>query len=547
MSLFFFSLLLITPQSDTIEQWDQFEMLLNGPSSGNPFIDTELSATFSLNKEQFIINGFYDGNGQYKIRFMPNAIGTWSFVTKSNVAQLNKVNGTFKSISPSTDNYGPAFVNPKTNKSFIFANGNEYFPTGTTAYGWIMRNEKIMNQTLKTLQQTYDNNIFNKLRMAIFPLTYSYTKDNPIYYPYVGTSPNQWDYNRFNVSFWKMLDWSLQQIFKIGNGKFIADIILFHPYDHGKYGFDCLGCPISNYSACSKDANNYNISNDIFYLKYVVARLASYRHVWWAMANEFDLNPCKNIAIPQSFTIWDELFKALISFDPYNKEKSIHQCNPKNQYNYSRNWVTHFGIQGYEDTPRDTLMKKYNVQKPVILDEVHYEGNSTEKYTGGVIADRFWMGNANGNYVGHSEAFLPNNTDDGSKTASMWWSYGEKLIGVSPDMIGFFYQYMTDTKKYNHPPFSELTSSCLLYNQQNTFSCLISQLAKESEFYLIHWTDYATECYISSIEITLPEGMYQLSSIDYFNQEIRLLKNVTGPNFFYTAPNSPWNVQLVKI
>jgi len=32
-----------------IEQWDVFEIVLNGPSSGNPFLDVELSAVFNHN------------------------------------------------------------------------------------------------------------------------------------------------------------------------------------------------------------------------------------------------------------------------------------------------------------------------------------------------------------------------------------------------------------------------------------------------------------------------------------------------------------------
>ena len=111
--------------------------------------------------------------------------------------------------------------------------------------------------------------------MAVFPLTYAYTKDNPIYYPYTGTPPNKWNYQEFNISFWHHLEWCLDQIFQIGNGKFMADVIIFHPYDHGKWGFDCMGCSQSNYSTCSQDPQNYDITNDLFYLKYVQIHISS--------------------------------------------------------------------------------------------------------------------------------------------------------------------------------------------------------------------------------------------------------------------------------
>ena len=290
----------------------------------------------------------------------------------------------------------------------------------------------------------------------------------------------------------------------------------------------------------------------------MVARLAAYRHVWFAMANEFDLVPCKNIDIPTSFTIWDDLFKALVKYDPYSelrmKEISIHEC--RHQYNYSQPWLTHFGVQGYEDTPRDVLMTQYKRDIPVILDEVHYEGNSTdlgEKYTGGVIADRFWMGNANGNYVGHSEALLPTFVDDTSDTYTMWWNYGGILRGFAPNMIGFFKEYMTDLDKYPHPAFGKLTSECLMNNTMNgePNSCLISQLSLKGEYYLIHWTNYATNRYIPSIGIdTLQNGIkYKCSWIDWFNMDLKVIYgDINGDNqFVYTPPTVPFNIELIKI
>ena len=49
-------------------------------------------------------------------------------------------------------------------------------------------------------------------------------------------------------------------------------MILFHPYDWDKWGFDRMTDEV-----------------DDFYLKYVVARLSAFRNVWWSLANEFHL------------------------------------------------------------------------------------------------------------------------------------------------------------------------------------------------------------------------------------------------------------------
>ena len=79
--------------SDTIEQWGIFEVSLNGPSGGNPFVDVELSGEFRQGESVFEPEGFYDGDGVYRIRFMPDSVGQWSYVTKSNQRELDDKKG----------------------------------------------------------------------------------------------------------------------------------------------------------------------------------------------------------------------------------------------------------------------------------------------------------------------------------------------------------------------------------------------------------------------------------------------------------------------
>jgi hypothetical protein len=40
----------------------------------------------------------------------------------------------------------------------------------------------------------------------------------------------------------------------------VADVIVFHPYDGGHWGFDCMG---------GRDPQTYNTTHDKFYIKYV--------------------------------------------------------------------------------------------------------------------------------------------------------------------------------------------------------------------------------------------------------------------------------------
>lgn len=52
-----------------IERWGIFELSMNGKSDGNPFIDYEVHGTFIHEKETLTVNGFYDGDGIYMMRF----------------------------------------------------------------------------------------------------------------------------------------------------------------------------------------------------------------------------------------------------------------------------------------------------------------------------------------------------------------------------------------------------------------------------------------------------------------------------------------------
>ena len=162
---------------------------------------------------------------------------------------------------------------------FAYADGTPYFPIGTTCYAWTHQGDELEEQTLATLKA----GPFNKMRMCVFPKWYAYNKTEPPLYPFAGTPPNRWDFTRFNPEFFRHLEQRVGQLRDLG---IEADLILFHPYDEGHWGFDRM-------PAAADDR----------YLRYVVARLAAYRNVWWSLANEFDFMKEKTDAD------WDRFFQ----------------------------------------------------------------------------------------------------------------------------------------------------------------------------------------------------------------------------------------------
>jgi len=378
------------------ERWDIFEISFNGPKDGNPFVDVNLSAEFKLNDDVVKVTGFYDGNGVYYIRFMPDRTGEWKYTTKSNSKELDGKNGTFYCGNPSANNHGPVKV--KDTYHFAYADGQPYYPFGTTCYAWIHQTEDLQQQTLKTLATAP----FNKLRMCVFPKNYAYNKNEPLLYPFEKDPNKKFDFARFNPEFFHHLEKRVRNLMELG---IEADLILFHPYDEGRWGFDRM-----------------DSESDRRYLRYAVARLSAFRNVWWSMANEYDFMKKK----PAD---WDDFFQIVQQSDPYNHPRGVH--NGAKWYDHKKPWVTHASIQSGNLGEAKQWRKRY--QKPVIDDECQYEGNIREPWgniTAQELVHRFWLGTAVGCYVGHGETYIdPNDV--------LWWSKGGVLHGESPPRIAF--------------------------------------------------------------------------------------------------------------
>jgi pectin methylesterase-like acyl-CoA thioesterase len=383
-----------------LERWGSMEVALAGPSAGNPFMEVELSATFRQGQRAVKVPGFYDGDGSYKIRFMPDSAGVWTYETSSNRAELNRKTGQFDVAPAGPNNHGPVRV--RNTWHFAYEDGTPFWQVGTTSYSWTHQTEALEQQTLRTLAAAP----FNKMRMAVFPN--HDVRQEPPRYPFAGTPPRGWDFTRFNPAFFRHLEQRVAQLRDLG---IEADIILFHPYDKGYWGFDRM----------PDDVNQR-------YLRYVVARLAAYRNVWWSMANEFDF--LKEKTMPE----WDSYFKTVQASDPWQHLRSIH--NALAFYNHTQPWVTHVSVQSgaiAEDYERAVLLRDvYN--KPVVYDEVKYEGNLSRRWgqlTPEAMVLRFWQGAIAGTYVGHSETYEDPN-------GLMWLGKGGVLRGQSPARLAFF-------------------------------------------------------------------------------------------------------------
>ena len=68
--------------TESVEKWGTFEAEMPGKHEGNPFTDYAIQGTFKGKEETKTVDGFYDGDGIYRVRFMPSFEGVYIFVIK---------------------------------------------------------------------------------------------------------------------------------------------------------------------------------------------------------------------------------------------------------------------------------------------------------------------------------------------------------------------------------------------------------------------------------------------------------------------------------
>lgn len=469
----------VKTESNEIERWGIFELSLKGPEDGNPFLDVTLGTRFKYKSRVVEADGFYDGKGIYRVRFMPDTPGVWSYVTQSNCHELDGQTGEFTCIEPSPGNHGPVGV--RNIYHFAYVDGTPYFPIGTTCYAWIHQGNELEERTLATLRNTP----FNKLRMCVFPKHYRYNESEPVYYPFERSEAGKWDFARFNPQFFRHLERRVGDLLGLG---IEADIILFHPYD--RWGFATM-----------------SPETDDFYLRYAVARLAAYRNVWWSMANEYDLMEEKTLAD------WDRFFRIVQESDPYGHPRSIHNC--RQFYDHGKPWVTHASIQHWEVHRTGEWRETY--RKPVVVDECCYEGN-IEEHWGNISAQemihRFWLGTIAGGYVGHGETYR--HPED-----ILWWSKGGVLHGQSPERIVFLRRILEES------PTEGLESTKTWWGNY----------LGNGEYYLYYFGVHQP----AEWTFDLPPGKkYQVEVIDTWEMTITPLKGTFEGKFKVELPGKPY-------
>ncbi|MBR1758289.1 MAG: DUF5060 domain-containing protein [Lachnospiraceae bacterium] len=374
-----------------MRQYETFELVYEGPVLANEYARVDVTAEFCCEDETKVVKGFYDGDGRYVVRFLPEKTGNYTW-----------------HVSGVVDGCGEAFCDPAgeghhgivkaVETHFECEDGTLFTPFGTTVYALASQEDALVEETLESLK----NAPFNKVRMCVFPKHYDYNHNEPPYYAFEKKEDGSWDVGRPNLQFWHRFEAILHRIAAMD---IQIDLILFHPYD--RWGFARLPQ-----------------QDNLKYLDYLLRRLSAMPNIWWSLANEYDLNLAS-----KSMRDWEEIEEYVAANDPYGHPLSNHNCMAF--WDASRPAITHASYQTKALTEIARWIEKY--QKPLIIDECCYEGNLQHFWgsiSGREMVYRFWRCYASGAYCTHGETFL---SDD----EILWWARGGKLKGESPKRIAF--------------------------------------------------------------------------------------------------------------
>ncbi len=434
-----------------VQRWDIFELRLNGPETGNPFLEVSLKALFQFKNRTIECSGFYDGDGVYRIRFMPDTPGTWRYRIESSAGELAGREGEFQCVEASGSNHGPVGI--RSRYHFAYADGTAFHPIGTTCYAWVHQGEELEKNTLATLRTAP----FNKIRMCVFPKHYAFNENEPPRHIFEVVSSAQaessaglvssaavssrgLDTTRFNPDYFRHLEKRIGQLRDLG---IEADIVLFHAYD--RWGYADMGAEA-----------------DDRYLRYTVARLAAFRNVWWSLANEYDLMKSK------SMSDWDRFFRIVREEDPHGHLRSIHNC--RGFYDHGKPWITHQSIQYNSSDMRKVAEWREQYQKPLLIDECGYEGNihlGWGNLPARELVCRCWEILTRGGYpTCHGETYV-------HPQDILWWSKGGALHGESPKRLEFLRQILDEA------PSDEL--------EPVDFGHDVGCVGKPDEYYLLYF------------------------------------------------------------
>lgn len=253
-----------------VPRWEIHEFSVKGKARVvNPFRDAALVGEFiSPSKKTNAIDGFYDGDDTWRLRFAPDEEGEWSYLLRGEGVEVLR-RGRLRCIPRLRDRHGFIRIHPENPYAFAHADGTPFFPMGDTCYG-LYDDSPITPELRAEYLKTRRTQRFNFVRMSVGH-SESRAATNSAWWAWGGTS-SQPDLDRLNPVFFRGLDELFRDLRSRGMN---VELILLNFYRR----------PFT-------DTNAWTPARERLWLRYVVARYAAFDNIFlWTLANEYETHP----------------------------------------------------------------------------------------------------------------------------------------------------------------------------------------------------------------------------------------------------------------
>lgn len=268
----------------------------------NPFRDAALVGEFvSPSAKTRVIDGFYDGEDTWRLRFAPEEEGEWSYLLRGEGVEILQ-RGKLRCTAPRA--HGFVRLHPENPYAFAHDDGTPFFPMGDTCYG-LFDDSPITPALREQYLTTRRAQRFNFVRMTVGHSEVR-AATNSAYWAWGGTAQRP-DLDRFNPAFFRAFDDLMRQLRASGMN---VELILLNFYQR----------PFTDTNAWTRDREHQ-------WLRYLLARYGAFDNVFlWTIANEYETYPDGRYRLDQPGDV--EWAKATARFikehDPYRHPVTVH-------------------------------------------------------------------------------------------------------------------------------------------------------------------------------------------------------------------------------
>lgn len=298
-----------------VARWEMYEFSAQGRAHvANPFRDAALvGEIISPSGQTNVIDGFYDGDETWRLRFTPGEEGEWKYLLRGEGVEILQ-RGKLRCTAPR----GHGFIrsHPENPYAFAYADGTPFFPMGDTCYG--LYDDSPITPVLRAeYLKTRRAQRFNFVRMSVGH-SEAHAATNSAYWAWGGT-PRRPDLDRLNPIFFRGLDELFRDLRARGMN---VELLLLNFYRR----------PFT-------DTNVWTASRERLWLRYVGSRYGAFDNVFlWTLANEYETRPDGKYRLDFPGDVdWAKATARFIKAnDPYRHLVTVHPVILENAALYGR-------------------------------------------------------------------------------------------------------------------------------------------------------------------------------------------------------------------